>query len=104
MVECRVPPSLVIHVPRSCGFSLPVCAAFILTIAFMHTGEHVKNMKNMQFGQSLKVRERAHANNPRLNQMSAAVEVGGLSRGGGACPMCRLMERRGAQRSDDVRT
>lgn len=42
----------------------------------MHSGEHVKNMKNMQFGQSLKVRERAHANNPRLNQMSAAVERG----------------------------
>lgn len=28
----------------------------------------------------------------------------GLSRGGGVCPMCRLMERRGAQHSEYERT
>lgn len=46
----------------------------------------------MQFGRRLKVRERAHAEGGCL------VEVGPVP-----CVDC-LMERRGAQRSDDVRT
>lgn len=61
-----------------------------------------RTMKSVEFSHCLKVREQAHANNQSHYQMSTAVEcwaegVGGLSRGGGVCPMCRLSdgEKRG---------
>lgn len=71
--------------------SLPFCSAFILNITFMHSGEGVQNHDRHAVWSVREVRERAHANSQKACQMSVRCR-GGLSRGGGACPMCRLSD------------
>lgn len=57
----------------------------------MHSGEGVQNHDRHAVWSVREVRERAHANSQKACQMSVRCR-GGLSRGGGACPMCRLSD------------
>lgn len=101
------------------GLSVDACAIVLRSFSSTLVCSHIRYPLNASwkwgacskpwqpFGDCLKVRGRVHANNQSYYQMRAAGGcgaggVGGLSHGGGDCPMCRLSD--GEKRSDDVRT